>query len=117
MHHLNTTHIPPGIIIYSDQLTLYISLNQLGYFHLSVNHSKNFADPDSGAHSNTIKGMWALIKKKLKCMCGTLCEYIPSYLDELTCFRNFGRDQAFKQLLEERGKFLKKLWCCISGRV
>ena len=42
-----------------------------------------------------------MIKKKLKCMCGTLYKYIPSYLDEFIWFRNFGRDRAFEQMLEE----------------
>ena len=88
-------------VIYSDQFTPYIPLNQLGYIHVSVNHSKNFVDPDSGAHTNTIEGVWALVKKKLKWMCGTLYEYIPSYLDEFTWFQNFGKDQAFEQLLKD----------------
>jgi len=101
VHRLITTHIRPGTVIYSDQFTPYIPLNQLGYIHLSVNHSKNFVDPDSGAHTNTIEGVWALVKKKLKWMCGTLYEYIPSYLDEFTWFRNFRKDQAFEQLLED----------------
>ena len=78
-----------------------IKLGGLGNIHLSVNHSKNFVDPDSGAHTNTIEGVWALVKKKLKWMCGTLYEYIPSYLDEFTWFRNFGKDRAFEQLLED----------------
>ena len=94
-------HVQPGTVIYSDQFTPYIPLNQLGYIHVSVNHSKNFVDPDSGAHTNTIEGVWALVKKKLKWMCGTLYEYIPSYLDEFTWFRNFGKDQAFEQLLKD----------------
>jgi len=95
VHRLITTHIRPGTVIYSDQFTLYIPLNQLGYIRLSVNHSQNFVDPDSGAHTNNIKGLWALVKKKLKWMCGTRYEYIPSYLDEFTWF------PAFKQLLED----------------
>ena len=99
VHRLITTHIQPGTVIYSDQFTPYIPLNQLGYIHVSVNHSKNFVDPDSGAHTNTIEGVWALVKKKLKWMSGTLYEYIPSYLDEFTW--NFGKDQAFEQLLKD----------------
>ena len=39
VHHLITRHILPGTVIYSDQFSLYIPLNQLGYIHLSVNHS------------------------------------------------------------------------------
>ena len=66
-----------------------------------MNHSKNFVDPDSGADINTIKGEWALVKKKLKWMHGTPSEYIPSYLDELTWFWDFGKDRAFKQLLKD----------------
>ena len=100
VYRLITTHIRPGTVIYSDQFTPYIPLNQLGYIHLSVNHSKNFVDPDSGAHTNTIEGVRALVKKKLKSMSGTLSEYIPSYLDEFTWCRNFGKDRAFEQLLE-----------------
>ena len=101
VHRLITTHIRPGTVIYSDQFTPYIPLNQLGYIHLSVNHSKNFVDPDSGAHTNTIECMWALVKKKLKSMSRTLYKYIPSYLDEFTWFWNFGKERAFEQLLEE----------------
>ena len=101
IHHLITTHILPGTVIYSDQFYPYIPLNQLGYIHLSVNHSKNFVNPDSGAHTNTIEGLWALVKKKLKSMSGTLYEHLPSYLDEFIWFRNFAGDRAFAQLLED----------------
>ncbi|XP_068757537.1 uncharacterized protein [Montipora capricornis] len=61
VHRLITTHIQPGTVIYLDQFTPYIPLDQLGYIHVSVNHSKNFVDPDSGAHTNTIEGVWALV--------------------------------------------------------
>ena len=101
VHRLITSFIRPGTVIYSDQFTPYIPLNQLGYIHLSVNHSKNFVDPDSGAHTNTIEGLWGLAKRKLKSMCGTLYQHIPSYLDEFTWFRNFAGDRAFDQLLDD----------------
>ncbi|XP_068671312.1 uncharacterized protein [Montipora foliosa] len=61
VHRLITTHIQPGTVIYLDQFTPYIPLDQLGYIHVSVNHSKNFVDPESGAHTNTIEGVWALV--------------------------------------------------------
>ena len=47
-----------------------------------VNHSENFVDPYIGAHTNTIEGVWNIVKKKLKRMCGTFKHQLPSYLDE-----------------------------------
>ena len=31
-----------------------------------VNHKYNFADPDTGAHTNKIEGLWSQFKKKFK---------------------------------------------------
>ena len=47
-----------------------------------MNHSENFVDPYTGAHTNTIEGLWNAVKKKLKRMCGTFKHQLPSYLDE-----------------------------------
>ena len=58
----------PGTTIISDKFSPYFNLNSIGYIHLMVNHSKNFVDPYTGAHSNTIEGVWSQIKRKLKAM-------------------------------------------------
>jgi hypothetical protein len=39
--------------------------NEKGYNHLTVNHSVNFKDPETGAHSNTIKSTWRHAKVTL----------------------------------------------------
>jgi transposase-like protein len=37
-----------GSTIYSDCWSSYEKLSKLGYTHLTVNHTYNFLDPDSG---------------------------------------------------------------------
>ena len=47
-------NILPDTTIISDCWKAYDSLSKEGFNHLKVNHSVNFVDPDSGAHTNTI---------------------------------------------------------------
>ena len=42
----------------SDQWKSYKNLGQNVYFHFEVNHSKNFVDPQSHAHSQLIESLW-----------------------------------------------------------
>ena len=36
-----------------------------GFAHSTVNHEKNFKDPVTGTHSNTIEGRWFCVKRTL----------------------------------------------------
>lgn len=55
--------ILPGSTIISDCWKAYDCLNDYGYEHLQVNHSLNYKDPETGAHTNSIEGSWAQAKK------------------------------------------------------
>lgn len=56
-------NIKPGSIVYTDLWKGYLNIEtQLGITHLTVNHSINYKDPISGAHTNTIEGSWSGIK-------------------------------------------------------
>jgi hypothetical protein len=59
-------NILPGSIIYSDCWAGYNEIqNRLPMVHWTVNHSKNFKDPDTGVHTNTIEGTWHGLKIKI----------------------------------------------------
>ena len=58
-------HIKPLTTIISVCWRAYSSLNSEGFTYLTVNHSVNFVDPDSGAHTNTIESTWRALKKSL----------------------------------------------------
>jgi len=89
--------IQPGTVILSDKFSPYFNLNDIGYTHLMVNHSENFVDPYTGAHTNTIEGVWNAVKKKLKRMCGTFKHQLPSYLDEFNWQRVYP-GECFKMI-------------------
>ena len=96
--------VEPGTTIISDKFSPYFNLNSVGYIHLMVNHSENFVDPYTGAHSNTIEGVWSQIKRKLKAMNGTVKSKLPSYLDEYNWRKCYPGD-PFDNLLEAIAEF------------
>ncbi|GFY05381.1 DDE_Tnp_IS1595 domain-containing protein [Trichonephila clavipes] len=58
--------IEPGTTIISDCWKGYNHdvLTAEGFNHLTVNHSLNFVDPDTGAHTNTIESTWRHVKSR-----------------------------------------------------
>ena len=44
---------------------LYDNLGAEGFQHLTVNHSYNFFDPTTGAHSNSVENLWWQIKPQM----------------------------------------------------
>ena len=96
--------IEPGTLIISDKFSPYFNLNNSGYVHLMVNHSENFVDPYTGAHTNTIEGVWSQVKRKLKAMNGTHSDKLPSYLDEFNWRKVYPGDH-FDNLLADIAQF------------
>src|SRR5690349_2050894 len=74
--------IEKGITIILDYWKAYDCLNHSGYEHLKVNHSINFKDPETGAHTNSIELSWQAAKATMSssgcCKChipGNLARY------------------------------------------
>ena len=56
--------IEPGTLIVSDCWKSYSNLEKNGYFHQTVNHSKEFVN-EEGFHTNKIEGHWRHMKVSL----------------------------------------------------
>ena len=78
----------PGTTIISDCWSSYQNLSNHGYTHLTVNHSRNFINLLSGAHTNTIKGMWNHARMALP-LYGTSKKYYSNYFIEFIYRRKF----------------------------
>ena len=57
--------ILPGTTIISDCWKAYECLESEGFKHLKVNHSYNFVDPETAAHTNTIERQWRELKRRV----------------------------------------------------
>jgi len=61
-----------GSIIYSDGWSAYNGIAQYGYTRNTVNHSENFVDSLTQAHTQRIERLWRPLRLKVvKNMCGT----------------------------------------------
>jgi transposase len=78
---LITQNVAKGSTIYSDQWAAYFTLKDEGYTHDTVNHSKEFKS-STDCCTNTIEGLWSLIKLKIKKMKGINSHRLPQILDE-----------------------------------
>ena len=60
----------PGSTIMTDCWAGYKNLQAIFpeycYAHLTVNHSRNFVDPVTGAHTQTIEAFWSVIKGRMQ---------------------------------------------------
>ncbi|BHF83519.1 hypothetical protein SprV_0902666200 [Sparganum proliferum] len=61
-----TKWVARGSVIVTDDWGAYRHLPTEGYEHLIVKHSRQFVDPVTGRHTNSIKAYWSQIKRKLR---------------------------------------------------
>ena len=75
-----------GSLVFTDEYCIYDALEEWGYEHQSVCHSRGeYARDEDGdgfceIHSNTIEGVWSLLRSWLRPHRGVSQEKLPLYL-------------------------------------
>ena len=75
----------------SDMWKAYDCLQDKGYNHLTVNHSRNFVDPDTGAHTQRIENIRWGIKRSIP-RTGISKDLFDSDLQEWLWRKQYGED-------------------------
>lgn len=83
--------IEPGTTIISDCWAAYKCLEDYGYHHESVNHSKGFVN-ESGSHTNKIEGHWRQLKASLPTHGRRKCHYDYYIAEFLYRYSHAGED-------------------------
>ena len=83
------TYIKPGSTVISDCWKAYFELTRNPeYDHLTVNHSIEFVNSDTGAHTNTIESTWRAVKASLP-KYGAQKHLYQSYFLEYCCRKKY----------------------------
>ena len=93
-------NILPGSRIVSDYWKSYDCLESEGFIHLKVNHSINFVDPGTGAHTQNIERAWREVRAKIP-RYGRKQKHYSGYLAE------FMFKRAFPKHLQRAHEFFK----------
>ncbi len=82
--------VRPGSVIHSDCWKAYARLNEMGYEHVTVNHSKEFVNAENGACTNKIESTWRAVKASLP-RYGTTKGLYDSYFVEYIVRKKYSR--------------------------
>ena len=100
--------VEPGTTVSSDQWRSYNPLSMIGYHHLIVNHSKNFVNPNTGAHTQRMESNWNCCKQWMRESHIKDREKYQSYIHEW-CFRhnqNFDFSKIWEVLTIEVNSYI-----------
>ena len=80
----SSNYIRPGTTVISDEWRAYFDIGISGYTHQTVNHSENFVDPATGAHTQSVEGHWSCTKRMMRKqgVMNTSSSLFPTYLLE-----------------------------------
>lgn len=104
--------IAPGTIIYSDSWRAYRNLKNEGFKHFIVNHSENFVDPTSGAHTQNIERLWRDMRAGMP-QYGTREEHYKYYIAEFM----FKRVYKYPERIDQFFTIMSKLYPLTNNTV
>ena len=105
LHDLILDVAPLGSTVVTDGWRAYMGLSDYGIAHWTVNHARTFVDPWSQQHTNTIEGLWALIRCDLRSLRGIKHNTLQAHLDVF----------AFRRNLRNTPEGLWSKMCCVIG--
>ena len=97
-------HIRPGTTIVSDMHRSYFNLGHHGFNHLTVNHSLNFVDQETGANTQMIEALWGVLKRFLRGLGRNLGPHLEEYISEFLYRRKYDK-RVFEQILVDIAKY------------
>jgi len=95
-------YVDKGTHITTDELRTYSNLSDNGYTHSTVNHLQEEYVNKDGKHTNTIEGVWSILKRSISSTHVWVSDtHLPKYIDEFE-FRYNNRladDPMFKIII------------------
>ena len=99
-------YIQRGSIIHSDCWRAYNHLKDIGYTHKTVNHSRHFKDPITGACTNRIECDWRHAKVNMPSY-GVKQGDHTSYLAEFLWRRKYHQEDLFVKIIKDINRHYK----------
>ncbi len=88
-------YVEKGTHIVTDELPSYAKLGKEGYTHSTVNHNQDEYVNAEGKHTNTIEGVWSILKRSISSTHVWVSDtHLPKYIDEFEFRYNNRRSGA-----------------------
>ena len=86
-------HVKPMTTVWTDCWKAYDGLDDIGYIHETVNHSKNFKSA-TGVCTNAIEGHWRKLKMFIRSLNAMASKFIFEYVDQFMWCNEFGKNPS-----------------------
>ena len=101
-----TRHVDHGATIYSDGAKVYQCLQNMHYNHNFVIHKKEYVNPVTGVHTNSIENFWGNLKMHLKSVRGSQSVMLDRHIDEyIYRYNRKNQGKIFNLILQDIAQY------------